>query len=260
MRLFVRTWNVYHGRTVPETRATHLEEAVRLITGGDPDVVCLQEVPAWALARLEAWAGMTAFGAVTMPALGGPLARPLTELDPRLLRSALTGQGNAILLSRRLRVDDQQTLVLNPRSLRRRERLPLRANLAWLRNRRVGQFVRVGGQEGSVVVANLHLTAHSDSRLADRELLRAATYAEDVAEPGEPIVLCGDLNLSPGSSLALRELERWGFSPPVQGIDQILQRDLVLTRGPEAWAEERRRLGDRLLSDHAPLEAEMIGP
>ena len=83
-------------------RDSELEAMVRLVTAGAPDVVCLQEVPVWALRQLPGWSGMAAFGVVTMPALGGPLARGLTELDPRRLRSALTGQANAVLVSVRL--------------------------------------------------------------------------------------------------------------------------------------------------------------
>ena len=188
MRLLVRSWNIFHGRIVPETGAADPEQAVRLISGGDPDVVCLQEVPVWALPRLEAWSCMSARGVVTMRALGGHFARRVTELDPRRLRSALTGQANAVLVSRRLRLEGEETLVLNPRSFRRREArrqcLPLDARREWWRTRRVGQFVRVVAADGSVLVANVHLTAHHDSRLADCELVRVVTHAEGFAEPG----------------------------------------------------------------------------
>ena len=46
---------------------------VRLAAGDDPDVVCLQEVPAWALGRLERWSGMTAVAALAAPPRLGPL-------------------------------------------------------------------------------------------------------------------------------------------------------------------------------------------
>jgi endonuclease/exonuclease/phosphatase family metal-dependent hydrolase len=263
MRLLVRSWNIFHGRTWPETVTTDPEPAVRLICEGEPDVVCLQEVPVWALPYLEAWSGMAATSAVTMRAPGGRFARRLTETDPRRLRSALTGQANAILVSRQLRVESDDALVLNPRSVRRRkakqERLSLDARLAWRRNRRVAQPARVTAEEGSVLVVNLHLTTHHDGRLAEHELVRAVTYVEGLAGPDEPIVLCGDLNLTPASSTVLRDIEAWGFSPPLKGVDQIAVRGLAFARGPEPWPEERRRVGGVLLSDHAPLEAEMIG-
>jgi endonuclease/exonuclease/phosphatase family metal-dependent hydrolase len=260
----VRTWNLFHGRSVPETRQTHLSEMVALATGDGPDVVCLQEVPVWALPELQRWSGMTALGVVTMPALGGRLARPVTGLDPRRLRSALTGQANAILVSDRLAVaGSPATLVLNPRGVRRREgnrhRLSLAARVAWARNRRVAQLVRVTRDDLAAVVVNLHLSSLRDSRAADAELLRAVTYAESFAGPAEPIVLAGDLNLTVASSVTLKDLGNWGFSRPADGIDHVLVRGLRVARGPESWPSERRRLGDVLLSDHAPVEVEMIG-
>ncbi len=235
---------------------------VRLVSSGAPDVVCLQEVPVWALRQLPAWSGMAALAAVTMPALGGPLARGLTDLDPRRLRSALTGQANAVLVSVRLSATAHQKLPLNPRRFRRRETarlaLPLSTRLGWARNRRVAQVLRVGDGEVSAVVVNLHLTTSPDSRPADAELLRAATYAEGYASPGEPIVIAGDLNLTAASSLTLRELGSWGFSAAAAGIDHVLVRGWTIVRGPEPWPDDRRRLGESLLSDHAPVEAEMM--
>jgi len=51
---------------------------IRLISLDAPDVVALQEVPLWALGRLERWSGMRALWAVAVPSLLGPLARVLT--------------------------------------------------------------------------------------------------------------------------------------------------------------------------------------
>ncbi len=68
MELTVRTWNLFHGRTVPEGDSLHLEEMVRRISAGMPDVVCLQEVPVWSLPRLGVWSGLAVFGSVAMRA------------------------------------------------------------------------------------------------------------------------------------------------------------------------------------------------
>jgi endonuclease/exonuclease/phosphatase family metal-dependent hydrolase len=258
VKLLIRTWNLFHGRSVPETQQLHLEEMVRLASADGPDVLCLQEVPVWALRHLGDWGGARAVSAVAMPPLGGPLARRLTELDPRRLRSGLTGQANAVLVSRRLAVTGAARLPLNPWGFRRRTALAGRVRRAWARNRRVAQFLRVEAEGESVVVVNLHLTTSPDSRPADAELLRAATYAEGFARPGEPLVICGDLNLTGASSLALPELEQWGFSAAGSGIDHVLVRGLRLVRGPERWPPERRRRDGLLLSDHAPVEVEMI--
>ena len=60
--MLIRTWNVFHGNAVPPERRAFLAEMVRLASADDPDVLCLQEVPAWALPRLGDWSGMRALG------------------------------------------------------------------------------------------------------------------------------------------------------------------------------------------------------
>jgi endonuclease/exonuclease/phosphatase family metal-dependent hydrolase len=58
-----------------------------------------------------------------------------------------------------------------------------------------------------------------------------------------------------GQSKTLEELSgpQWGFSAAIPGLDQVLVRGATASR-PEPWPEERRRVGGRLLSDHAPVE------
>jgi endonuclease/exonuclease/phosphatase family metal-dependent hydrolase len=266
VRLLVRTWNLFHGRSFPESGETYLDEMVALAAQDGPDVVCLQEVPAWALPELEAWSGMNAVGAIAMPAIGGRLARRVTALDPRRLRSALTGQANAVLIAPRLTiVEAPKSLPLNPRAVRRREAerlgLSIATRVAWSRNRRVAQVVRIAVGGETAVIVNLHLSSLLDSRPTEAELLRAVTYADGFARPEEPLVLAGDFNLTAASSLLLTALRYdWGFSEAAGGIDHVLARGLTIVRGPAAWPEERRRRGELLLSDHAPVEVEMIGP
>src|SRR5438105_2724011 len=57
--VLVRSWNLYHGNTVPPSRRNFLERMVRLAAEDRPAVLCLQELPAWALPRLQGWSGMT---------------------------------------------------------------------------------------------------------------------------------------------------------------------------------------------------------
>jgi endonuclease/exonuclease/phosphatase family metal-dependent hydrolase len=52
--VLVRSWNLFHGNTLPPQRRGFLDEMVRLASADDPDVVCFQEVPAWALRRFTA--------------------------------------------------------------------------------------------------------------------------------------------------------------------------------------------------------------
>jgi endonuclease/exonuclease/phosphatase family metal-dependent hydrolase len=264
--LLVRTWNVFHGNAVPPERKAFLEPMIRRIAGGDPDVVCLQELPVWALAHLESWSGMGAVGAVAAPPRLGPLRWPaglgriVTGLDHGLLRSAFTGQANGVLVASRHRVLAADTVVLNPARFRRGQArwlgLDLVTQLAWAKERRICQAVRVGLSEGgTVLIGNLHATSYAaDERLADAELRRADAFLEAFARPDEPLLLCGDANVLPERSRTLRDLTADGFSEPAPGIDQVLARGLPVSR-LERWPDERRRLDGRLLSDHAPLEA-----
>jgi endonuclease/exonuclease/phosphatase family metal-dependent hydrolase len=239
--LFVRTWNVFHGRTVPDRRKLELERMIRLVTDDRPAVVGLQEVPLWAVGRLGEWSGMRVSAAVAMPALGGPFARRLTALDPRRLRSSLVGQANVLLLGEPLVAAGGQRIVrLNPLSLRRSHRVSRRERIDWLRNRRVAQVVAVDGAGLSFHVVNLHASKGADPARAELGRLEQLL-------PAGPILLLGDLNVG-RTTLP-------GFSPAIAGIDQILVRGLELERPPATWPAERRRHGDVLLSDHAPVEA-----
>jgi len=231
--LLVRTWNVFHGNAVPPERRAYLEEMVRLATADGPALLCLQEVPLWALDRLAAWSGMEAFGAVAArPRLGSAqLGKALTELHHGLLRSAFTGQANAILVGPALRVREEWWSLLSE---------PGEGE------RRVCQAVRV---EGLGVVANFHAT----TRFADAQFRRAVDLVERHAGPDAPIVLCGDGNVAPAAGGVYDELRARGYSPPAPGIDQVLVRGLAATL-PSVWPEERRRVDERLLSDHAPVE------
>ena len=247
MPLLVRTWNLFHGNAVPPGRRAYLEQMVRLATADRPELLCLQEVPVWALGRLATWSGMTAVGAVAArPRLvSAELGRTVTDLNHGVLRSAVTGQANAILVAPYLRVAGRWTTVLNPSRLRRR---------GGARERRVCHAVRI---EGVGIVGNFHATSYApDDSLSDRELLCAGAFVDGLALPAEPVVLCGDANIRPGSGSAYAELRTWGFSEPAPGIDQILVRGLPSTP-PLVWPDDRRRVDGRLLSDHAPVELQV---
>jgi endonuclease/exonuclease/phosphatase family metal-dependent hydrolase len=258
--LIVRTWNLFHGRTVPETRGGLVERMVRLVTEDEPDAVALQELPVWALVRLEAWSGMRAFAVVVRGAAPVPLVRRVTARWPALVRSGLTGQASALLVHRRHGLADvQATLRLNDRapgsplgSVSRRE---LRR---WRREPRLAQAVAVRDGSRTLLVANAHLTNVSPA-LAELELGRLVAWLGELAAGGAA-VLAGDLNLSPATTRELVTLAASGWSAPAAGIDHVLASGLLVSRGPCAWPDERRRVGRALLSDHAPVEAEMMWP
>jgi len=227
--ILVRTWNLFHGNAMPPERRGYLREMVELVTADEPGIVCLQEVPVWALRHLEAWSGMRALGAVAaVPRVNAALGRWITELHHGLLRSALTGQANAMLVARSLHVVEQRTLVISES-----------------RERRVCQLARVGGLG---VVGNFHATG---GPVADEQFRRAVDF---VVGAGEHAILAGDTNGRPGEGQTYSYLASLGFSEPLAGsIDQIVVRGLASTP-PKAWPAERRTSSGRLLSDHAPVE------
>jgi hypothetical protein len=259
--LLVRTWNVFHGNAVPPERSDFLEDMVRLASADGPAALCLQELPVWSVAKLEEWSGMRAFGAVAArPLLGSArFGGAITELNHGLLRSALTGQANAILLGHELRPVAGDSIVLNPRGVRRRRGRELdldwRLRLAWAKERRVCHAVRTDAGGRFVTIANTHCSSVPDRRCQDGELLRAAVFADAFAEPGDTLVLAGDFNTVIGESTTLERLAgpEWGFSEPIPGLDQVLVRGAKASR-PQRWPEQRRRLRGRLASDHAPVE------
>lgn len=268
MELVIRTWNLFHGNAKPPERHAYLAEMVRLVTADSPAIVCLQEVPAWALPHLAGWSGMRSFGAIAQPPRLGPvpipaeLGRAVTSLNNGLFRSAVAGQANAILLSPEAEVLGEETLVLNAPRFREAQGewlgLGLLAQLAWAKERRVVQAVRARFDGVPVTVANLHATSFpADQRLADAELLRAAAFVDGIADPGDTVVLAGDFNVPADRSATQPELAgpEWGFSEPLaEGIDQVLLRGAKL-RSIERWPRERRRVDGRILSDHTPVEA-----
>jgi len=214
----VRTWNLFHGNAVPPERRAYLRQMVQLVTADGPDVVCLQEVPAWALSHLESWSGMRAFGAVgARPMLGSAeLGRWITELDHGLLRSAVTGEALAILVAPTHTVANRTVFPVGPKR------------------------VLLGVWIGNVFVCDFHVTGGA---VAQEQLRRVI----ELVGEGSAVV-AGDANLRPPYGLE-------GFSKPLEGsIDQILVRGLPSTP-PVAWPVERRTVDGRVLSDHAPVEA-----
>jgi endonuclease/exonuclease/phosphatase family metal-dependent hydrolase len=256
--VLIRSWNLFHGNTVPPQRDAFLEQMVELATADDPDVVCVQEVPAWALDRFTVGdvAARPVLGPLRIPRRVG---RALTSLHHGVLRSAFSGQGNAMQIAPRLRVASHDVLTLNPRRFRdaqaRELELDAIARLAWAKERRIVQAVRLFAERRAYVVANTHCTSYPDPRLADAELLRAAWFATSLARPEDVVVLAGDFNVTLEQSQTLRDLAgpEWGFTNAGTGIDHILVRGAVVTSA-RTWSQSDRTRAGRLLSDHAPVE------
>ena len=275
MPTLLRSWNLFHGNAAtPEGAVVAtglLEEMVRLIAGPGPSIkapaiVCLQEVPPAALPRLEAWSGMAAYGIVARPPSLGPLPLPtglaarLTALGPARLRSAFSGQANAVLLRHDLAVLGQETLPLNPAQFvaataRLLDLDPL-AQLAWAKEPRVAHALRLRLPDGrSLALVHTHATSFpSDPSVPDAEVARAARWLNEVAAGVDLAVLAGDLNVPPHASPSLQALGSSGFSPPAPWIDQILVRGAAVLEPPVTWPAEARTRNGLLLSDHAPVE------
>jgi endonuclease/exonuclease/phosphatase family metal-dependent hydrolase len=251
--VLIRTWNLFHGNTLPPGRRAYLREMVELVTADRPDIVCLQELPAWALDHVGDWAGMRALTVLTMRPRAGGLAHALTSLHHGMLRSALTGQGNAIIFASGLELDGEEVAVLNTRHLTDEHAAAFgldRAGVrAWRKNRRVVQIVLVKLPDGrQLQVANVHCTTSPDPRLPDLELHSAAALLT------EPVaILAGDFNVTPENSETMTELAAAGYSAPGPLIDHILVRGLP-TSGLRVWRDDERTYAGRLLSDHAPVE------
>jgi endonuclease/exonuclease/phosphatase family metal-dependent hydrolase len=213
--VLVRTWNLFHGNAHPARRRAYLREMVQLVTRDEPDVVCLQEVPVWAVRLLEHWSGMQRTSAVARrPRI--PFGRWPTELNHGLLRSALTGEADAILTAKRFRHSDERHEVVSGDGLRR-----------------IVHGVRL---DDGIYVANAHISRDPE------QLMRVNDFVLDEAR----VIVAGDFNL-PGEGLP-------GFSRPLpESIDQILVRGLP-AEAPFVWPEDRRRVHGVLLSDHAPVE------
>jgi len=222
--VLARSWNLFHGNTLPPGRQAYLRAMVELVTADRPDVVCVQEVPGWALGSLSGWAGMTelaararrpSLGPIPIPAVVG---RGLTAPNHGLIRSAFAGQGNAVLLAPGLNVLG-------------RDSLPLAAP-----EPRVAQRVDVDG----LVVANVHLSHGSRGA---QELAAVLDWLGDAS----PLVLAGDFNVTPALD---------GFAGTVPGsIDQVMVRGAHGTVESRIWPTEDREYAGRVLSDHAPVEA-----
>ena len=230
MPLLVRSWNLFHGNTHPPERRSHLREMVQLVVADEPDVVCVQEVPVWALPHLEGWSGYRAIPAIARHGLRpSVLAGWITRLHNGLLRSAITGQANVVLVAQEHDTRNLGQIQISQGPL----------------ERRVCQAVRVNG----VVVANVHTSSiDEDSRAQNEvsraELEKAREFVERLAE-GAPVAIAGDFNL-PGFGLD-------GYSEPGPGIDQVVVRGAPVGP-PVVWPKERRVQGGRVLSDHAPVE------
>ncbi|MGZ8633649.1 MAG: endonuclease/exonuclease/phosphatase family protein [Solirubrobacteraceae bacterium] len=215
--MLVLSWNLFHGRSVPDAPRSLLDDFAEQLAAWEWDVALLQEVPPWWPPALGRACGASARTALTSRNWLHPASRWAAERRPDVIKS-WGGGANAIL------VRGESALDHRVRTLR-----------SWP-ERRVVHGVRL---ERGWWVCNVHAQAHSEAR-AQADVARAAATA--IAwSAGAPGVLGGDLNT--------RVPVAPGFEPVAgHSVDHVLAR--LLRAG-----EPGRTLRHGQLSDHAPVLA-----
>jgi endonuclease/exonuclease/phosphatase family metal-dependent hydrolase len=217
--MLVLTWNLFHGRSVPDAPREQLAEFADRLAAWEWDVALLQEVPPWWPPTLGRASRATARTALTSRNWFMPVARWAAQRRPDVIKS-WGGGANAILV-RGAAVTEHRMRTLR----------------AWP-ERRVVHGVRL---EHAWWVCNLHAQAHSEAR-AQADVALAATTAS-AWSAGAPVVLGGDLNT--------RAPIAAGFAHAAgDGVDHVLARGLHVA-GPA------RTLPHGRLSDHAPVLASL---
>jgi endonuclease/exonuclease/phosphatase family metal-dependent hydrolase len=215
--MLVLSWNLFHGRSVPDAPRSLLGDFAEQLAAWEWDVALLQEVPPWwppALGRASRAGARTA---LTSRNWLRPVSRWAAQRRPDLVKS-WGGGANAIL------VRGERILEHRVRTLR-----------SWP-ERRVVHGVRL---ERGWWVCNLHAQAHSEARAQADVALAARTAIEWSA--GAPAVLGGDLNTR---------------APVAPGFEVVAGHsvDHVLTRLRRAGGPGRT-LQRGQLSDHVPVLA-----
>jgi endonuclease/exonuclease/phosphatase family metal-dependent hydrolase len=217
--VLVLTWNLFHGRAVPDDRRSLLAEFASRLASWEWDVALLQEVPPWWPPRLGSECGASARTALTSRNWLLPITRPIADRRPDLIRS-WGGGANAIL------VRGERVLEHDVHTLRR-----------WP-ERRVVHGVRLAS---GLWLSNIHAQAHSEARAQD-DIAKAASWTM-LRSQGAAAILAGDMNtrapVAPGFAHAAGH-----------GVDH------VLVGGLEVVAPGRT-LDRGTLSDHCPVLAEV---
>jgi endonuclease/exonuclease/phosphatase family metal-dependent hydrolase len=211
----VLTWNLFHGRSVPNSGRSLLNEFAAALAGWEWDVALLQEVPPWWPPMLARAAGAQERTQLTSRNFLLPLRRAISERNPDILKSN-GGGSNAILV----RGGD----ILEHRA----ERLRRFPEARWVHG------VRLAGSWA--------VNVHSHNRpeaLALEDTLEAVEHARRCAGDA-PLVFGGDVNLR--------------RPPALPGLIHVGGNhvDHLFTSGRPAAG--RARVIDRgILSDHPPV-------
>ncbi|HEX6390669.1 MAG TPA: endonuclease/exonuclease/phosphatase family protein [Solirubrobacteraceae bacterium] len=218
----VLTWNLFHGRALPNAGRDLLAEFQDALAAWEWDVALLQEVPPWWPPKLGRATGASARMALTSRNLFPCLRRPIAERFPDLIKS--NGGGANAILVRGQAIAEHRKLTLR--------HLP---------ERRVMHAVRVH----DCWVGNLHAQVHSESR-AQADLRKAATALLTWAGPTLPAVLGGDTNTRRPNAPGLANAGG-------HDVDFVLARGLARRGKVEV-------LDRGALSDHKPVVVDLVTP
>jgi endonuclease/exonuclease/phosphatase family metal-dependent hydrolase len=211
----VLTWNLYHGRSVPNSGRSLLNEFCAALDGWEWDVALLQEVPPWWPPMLARACRAHERTQLTSRNWLLPLRRAISERNPDLLKSNGGGCDAILVRSRQ---------ILEHRSLR-------------LRRTPEGRWVH-GVRLTDQWVVNVHSHNHPEA-LALADTRQAVDAALEWAA-GAPLVFGGDINLKrPPAFPGLVHL----------GGNHV---DHLFTSGRPA-AGKREVLDRGILSDHPPV-------
>jgi endonuclease/exonuclease/phosphatase family metal-dependent hydrolase len=219
----ILTWNLFHGRAVPDVPRPLGGAFAAMLAGWEWDVALLQEVPPWWPERLAAACGARAFTAKTSRNQLPAVSRALAARRPDVIRS-WGGGANAILVRGDVPVTAHHRL-----------------RLALAPERRVLHAVCAGG----IWFGNLHATAHDEAR-AQADLRRAAGALRRWAGDGAAVI-GGDTNT--------RTPAFPGFEPcGGHVLDWVFARGLRCAGPVTVPPRHDARLGVNL-SDHRPVLA-----
>lgn len=218
--MLVLTWNLFHGRALPNAGRDLFPEFRDALDGWEWDVALLQEVPPWWPVPLARACGASARMALTSRNALPCVRRAIAERAPDLIKS--NGGGANAILVRGQAIAEHRRVVLRHRP-----------------ERRVMHAVRLPGGW----VGNLHAQVHSEAR-AQADLQRSAAALLDWAGETGAVVLGGDTNT--------RRPNAPGFA--IAGGHDV---DFVMARGMARHG--RVDVLDRgTLSDHAPVRVQLL--